>query len=418
MLDKLLSYKLSLVSLLIVIIGLLFSRALLSIGTVALFVFSILAFFKLYSLQKGYFKNPILWIPIILFLLNFVVLFSDYNLNDLIKDLEISFLWLIITFGLFVLSLNIQPTDYAKTRAFLYASVCLVGLLSAINYWLHQEEINQLLLQSKHIPIIGGMHHIYFGILNALLVLTKIAEWITNTNREKTKWLRIEDISAIFIFIWLHILTSRTGLYAFYLVIPIVIFTALYFNVKSFKKLHWIIIPLLIMPIISYQLFPSFKNKIANTTEDLKATQKGGEEVNFKSMGMRLEAWKNAISLIEQKLWFGHGAGNVESAMQRQYKTAHSELLEENRIGPHNQFFEFAIKFGISGAMLLLFLLFWLIFDAFRTKNLKLIGLVVFLSIILCLESVLERQQGVILFTLVYYLALPLGKNDRIITEQ
>ena len=224
--------------------------------------------------------------------------------------------------------------------------------------------------------------------------------------------LRVEDICTILIFISLHILSSRTGLYAFYLVIPLLILVALIFNFSYYKKLYWLVVPIVIMPIISYSFFPSFKNKIVNTTEDLQATKEGGDEVNFKSMGMRLEAWKNAISLIKQKPLIGHGAGNVESAMQQEYILSDSDLLKENRIGPHNQFFEFAIKFGISGMLLLLFLFFWLTLYAFRTKNLILLGLISFIFVTLCLESVLERQQGVILFSLIYFLALPLRKND------
>jgi O-antigen ligase len=415
MLDRFDAYKPSVVSFLIIIIGLLFSRALLSMGTVALFVCSIFLYSRFSLFQKAQIKQPFFWIPIVFFLLNFIALFGNYNASDLSKDLEISILWIVITIGLGVFGLKINANDYVKTRAFLYVVVCFVGLLSVINYWINQEEINRLLLQSKHIPVIGGMHHIYFGIFNALLVITKIAEWVTSTNRSKSIWLRIEDTSAFLIFIWLHILTSRTGLYAFYIVIPVIIITSLFFDLKRFKKLVWIIVPIVIMPIISYNVFPSFQNKIANTTEDLKATQKGGEEVNFKSMGMRLEAWKNAVLLIKQKPILGHGAGNVESAMQRAYNQSDSTLLQENRIGPHNQFFEFAIKFGILGALLLLFLIFWLIFHAFRTKNLKLIGLVGFISIILCLESVLERQQGVILFALIYYLAFPNNLSSAII---
>ena len=412
MLDKFDSYKLSLVFFLLVLFGLVLSRALISLGTVALFVTSIFIFIHFSQTQKAHFTSPIYWVPLVFFLLNFTVLFRIYNNNDLAKDFEISVLWLIITFGIGVLIQKISNYHYLFIRTVLFVVVGVIGLLSVINYLMHQEEINQLLLQSKHIPIVGGMHHIYFGILNALLVLTKIAEWITSTNREKNMRLRVEDICTILIFISLHILSSRTGLYAFYLVIPLLILVALIFNFSYYKKLYWLVVPIVIMPIISYSFFPSFKNKIVNTTEDLQATKEGGDEVNFKSMGMRLEAWKNAISLIKQKPLIGHGAGNVESAMQQEYILSDSDLLKENRIGPHNQFFEFAIKFGISGMLLLLFLFFWLTLYAFRTKNLILLGLISFIFVTLCLESVLERQQGVILFSLIYFLALPLRKND------
>jgi O-antigen ligase len=415
--DKLNSYKLSIVSFLLVIIGLLLSRALLSLGAVALFCTSLAFFYQFNSAQKRHFNNSIYWIPMVFFFLNLLILFGYYQTMELVKDLEISILWFLFTFGVGVLVLKISWQDYSKIRSFLFVIVCLIGLFSVINYWFHQEEINQLLLQSKHIPIIGGMHHIYFGILNALLIITKIAEWIMGTNRERGKWLFIEDVCAVLIFIWLHILSSRTGLYAFYIVIPCLIIVALFFNFKIYKKLYWLIIPIIIMPIISYSFFPSFKNKIANTTEDLKATKEGGEEVNFKSMGMRLEAWKHAFTLIKQKPILGHGAGNVERVMQQEYNNSGSELLIENRIGPHNQFLEYAIKFGILGPILLLFLLIKLIFYAFGAKNLRLVGLIVFVSIILCLESILERQQGVILFSLIYFLAFPINKNDLIFTQ-
>ncbi len=406
------TYRLSIASFAIVLIGVVLSRAFISIGSIALFLLSIGTFLPLSKNDKRNFIRLDFLIPFTFFLLTVAGFFREHDAKDLNKDLEISLLWFVCSFGIGIFTTNLKPFDYSRIRTLFYVLVCIVGLLSVINYLLHLEEINRLLLQSKHIPIFGGMHHIYFGILNALLVLTKIAEWITNTRRIRSKWLLIEDVSALLIFVWLHILTSRTGLYAFYLAIPALILVALYFNRHNYKKMYWLLIPIVLMPMISYSFFPSFKNKIANTTEDLKATKEGGEEVNYKSMGMRIEAWKNSIVLIKQKPIIGHGSGNVALAMEKTYEESGSLLVNENRIGPHNQFFEYAIKFGIMGAFLLLFLLFWLIISAFGTKNLVAIGLIVFVSIILCLESVLERQQGAVMFALIYFLAMYFPKND------
>ena len=157
MLDKFDSYKLSLVFFLLVLFGLVLSRALISLGTVALFVTSIFIFIHFSQTQKAHFTSPIYWVPLVFFLLNFTVLFRIYNNNDLAKDFEISVLWLIITFGIGVLIQKISNYHYLFIRTVLFVVVGVIGLLSVINYLMHQEEINQLLLQSKHIPIVGGI---------------------------------------------------------------------------------------------------------------------------------------------------------------------------------------------------------------------------------------------------------------------
>jgi O-antigen ligase len=192
-------------------------------------------------------------------------------------------------------------------------------------------------------------------------------------------------------------------LFSFYIVLlSILIFAAIQWKERR-KIISWVLLLAIVFPVISYITLPSFRNKIANTSEDIKATEKGGEDVNFKSMGMRKEAWKTAIEIIQSHPFIGVGSGNVESAMSKQYEKNQSLLITENRIGPHNQFLEFGIKNGLIGILLLLSLFIYLLVKGLRTQNLPLLATLALFSISFMLESVLERQHGIIIFALAFF---------------
>jgi O-antigen ligase len=388
------------ISLLLVMAGLLFSRAVLSIGVVLLFM-SALFFSKQplsYFPKSAWFYIPLLFLVFTLF--DFLRAESSSSWN---KDLEINVLWVVMAFSVSKLH-NLQESKlYPWLRIIFYCMVALINAISVIQYLLNREAIDLLLLQSKHIPIAGGMHHIYFGILNAGLILLKLSEWLIFRKEAHARWSKFEWAGVTIILISMHVLSSRTGLFSFYIVLlSILIFAAIQWKERR-KIISWVLLLAIVFPVISYITLPSFRNKIANTSEDIKATEKGGEDVNFKSMGMRKEAWKTAIEIIRSHPFIGVGSGNVESAMSKQYEKNQSLLIAENRIGPHNQFLEFGIKNGLIGILLLLSLFIYLLVKGLRTQNLPLLATLALFSISFMLESVLERQHGIIIFALAFF---------------
>lgn len=385
------------ISLLVVMAGLLFSRAVLSIGVILL-LFSALFFSKQ---PISYFpKSAWFYVPLLFLVLTLLDYFRAEVSSSWNKDVEINILWVVMAFSIAKLHDLHESKFNPWLKIIFYWMVALVNVISVFQYLQNREAIDLLLLQSKHIPIAGGMHHIYFGILNAGLILLKLSEWLFFSQETQYKGSKLEWAAVTTILISMHVLSSRTGLFSFYIVLlSILIYAAIQRREKR-KIISWVLFLAMVLPVISYLTLPSFRNKIANTTEDIKATENGGENVNFKSIGMRKEAWGMAMDIIRSHPFTGVGAGNVESAMSKQYEKNQSLLIAENRIGPHNQFLEFGIKNGILGILLLLSLFVYLLVKGLRTQNLPLLAMLALSSISFMLESVLERQHGIIIFAL------------------
>lgn len=275
------------------------------------------------------------------------------------------------------------------------AILAFTAVVSVFNYWMHFNEINALLLQSKHVPIIGDTHHIYFGIYLSLGFWTSVHYAMTG------RWTIYWKIVGLLLLFCIHILVSRTGLVALY--VSMAIFLAWFIKSQWHRPMvRWMWLPVLFIPILAYQFSGSFRSKLSNSFEDFQAL-KGGGEANYKSLAMRVEAWKTTLGIIQQNPLTGTGSVAFEERLQQQYVKNATSLYPENRIGPHNQFLEVGAKYGILATLILV--LTFIIGFLFNRNS---IWMTVFLAIFMVsflLESVLERQLGMIAFGLFYFLA-------------
>ncbi|MFY0643309.1 MAG: O-antigen ligase family protein [Bacteroidia bacterium] len=276
------------------------------------------------------------------------------------------------------------------------AVVLIIDIVSVWNYLANKEEIDQLLLQSKSIEIFGGLHHIHFGIINAICICILCFHILI-----EKKWRTFLSITAaIVLVICFHILSSRTGLVAFYSSVLVVL--GLYtVKEKAYKQGIIGLIVVVAVNIAAYNLSSSFRSKLANSVEDVESWD-SPEAVNYKSMGMRLEAYKICLEMIKDKPLFGFGASKAMPQMQVYYESTNSALYKENRIGPHNQFLEYGIKYGALGMLfLLIFFLYWLK-ASLKPLNYFVLLLVLLLAVSMQFESLLERQVSIYLTAVVF----------------
>lgn len=298
-----------------------------------------------------------------------------------------------IVVPLYVMSLPKKQCYYQNAWLFFVSVISLVALVSGVNYLIHFDEINELLLQSKHIPIFGKIHHIYFGIYQALGI------WVSLYFMRKGTHKKIWTVNAVVLLFMIHVLASRTGLVAFYASIGVFLVA---FVVKSGRIKPLVIggFLLVLVPLAGYQFSTSFRNKVLNSMEDFNAV-KSGKDINYKSLAMRVEAWRTGTAIFKEHPWLGIGTHQIDDEMQRQYIRNKTILYPENRIGPHNQFLEMSMAHGIMAAGLLV-LIFGLGYQNRIDSPLFLALITIFFTSFL-LESYLERQQGIIAFCLFFF---------------
>lgn len=367
------------------LIGILFAKALFSVAIGLMLILAIIDSAKRKTIEIPKVELAILGLIFFLYLID---LLRGGDLKIVQHKILLKSQLLILPLAMFQFKRQLRAHHKAilKYAVFLIA---FVNLSSLLNYFMDKEHYDQLLLQSKHIPITGGLHHIYFGILNTLCIMALITQSKNDSNG--LRWILI----AILV-LSMHVLSSRTGLLMLYSGF------VLWLIERSIRKakIKQLILGLLLvitMPVMSYYGSSSFRNKVHNSMEDIEHWQEG-KDINYKSMAMRLEAYQVSAETYKDAPFFGHSSGHAKRAMQKKYDELKSILVPENRIGPHNQFLESSMTHGIIGLILLILWLIVMYNDSRRGFTPLFLAMFV---IVFMFESALERQAGI--FMVVFF---------------
>jgi O-antigen ligase len=292
---------------------------------------------------------------------------------------------------------------------FLYA-MYLPGVVSVYNYFINKELFDQLILESKPLPIeFGyGIYHIQFSILIAascLLGLFILLKW------RLFELTQIEKLACIVLvlvnFICAHILGARTGLLSLYLGISFL--ALLEFRTLSKKVKIMAVIGALLIPVLVYTLSSSLRNRIQNTLVDLEVAWEG-KDANDYSFALRIQAWKNASDVISKHPIWGVGIGDADSVLFNNFNSVNSKIKTENRKNPHFQFLESSVQSGLISGVLYLLIILFAMYYAFKSSSiLGAIALLLFIAS--CFESILERQASVLGFTVLIAIAITLSQR-------
>ena len=254
---------------------------------------------------------------------------------------------------------------------------------AAINYLANRTFLSQMVLESKPLPLYSRVYHIEYSLLITVVLLFLTFLWIKN------KELRTSFFAVNYVLLWigLHLISARTGLLSYWLGMGWLIFK----NAKGLKlsKLKWVfaVCGLFLL------FIPTVKNRIINSYQDIQTTITGGD-INHKSFGQRVEAWKATSQLIKNKPWTGVGSNAFFPKLMGTYEEMGSTLRPSNWIGPHNQWLQWAAEYGLialfTGLLLLGIQLFY-----WQEQLIRVLWVLV-LGMASIFESIAERQAGVL----------------------
>jgi O-antigen ligase len=209
----------------------------------------------------------------------------------------------------------------------------------------------------------------------------------------------------------LHSLTSRTGLVAFYGGFLAYLFA--FMLQKGKWKLGVIILCFFALtPVISYQLIPSFKYRVDVTLWDVEYSSEEGADLNYQSVGLRFKTWACCVDVWKENPVLGVGFADMKEELFACYEAIDLQADRSKWLSSaHNQYLEQLLGGGIP-ALLLLLTLFLLPLWKSKWNNLDclLIGFLALLAAGMLTESFLERQLGINLFLIMYFLLIK--KND------
>jgi len=353
----------------------------------------------LYQVFRSGFKlRSLSWyecLPILLFLGNAIWYFFTNNHASMLTELRIKLPLLLIPFALhYIPRLSFKQILQTLQVFIIVLSAVLVATIT--NYLLHQETIDQLLLQSKAVPIITlskHFSHIYFGVMASF---TLLGAWYLFTIQHK--WTRYVWLSfALFIFTGLHIISSRTGLVTAYG--AIFIEGIRYMLVKK-AYVRGLIVFFLIGfgAVIAIKTVPALKNKVVNTMDDFDHYRKQHNLADW-SLTRRLIVLKLSTELIGRHPIVGVSPADSRDSLSNLYMKYHYDIPEEDRItDPHNQYLQYGVDIGLCGTFILLTIIFYPIIVLGKRIHPLLLALLIVSAIGMLFESLLERQFGVSFF--------------------
>ena len=161
----------------------------------------------------------------------------------------------------------------------------------------------------------------------------------------------------------------------------------------------------------NYLKYPGLRVRILKIIMGYDVYKKTGDP-SGSSVMQRVEYSKAAFDLIHDHFWFGVGTGDLEDALNDQYKRMGSELKKRYRFHAHNQFLAIFIALGVFG---FLWFLFTLIYPPIKQKRFGDYFFVTFFLLAIFSmfsDDTLETQAGVTFFAFFYALLL-FGKQKQ-----
>ncbi|MCS7027564.1 MAG: O-antigen ligase family protein [Bacteroidia bacterium] len=377
-------------------IGLTTSPALVSIS-VGILVASVWISKNWKTYLRNFIRNPLALGFAFLLVLHFISYFYTENIPELLKEIRIKLPLILLPVTLLNLP-NLSSKEKYLVWVLFILSVSFTACLTLANYLLHYEEITANIIHSKEVPIKPKMSHIYYSMIAAFAVWASVYAY----QYPVILWKRIEKkillALGLFIAICMHIFTARTGLVALY--VSSLVFAVYYIFVHKKYRLGIILLGLLVVvPVLSTFVFRGFHDRVVNTYIDLKKYQQG-QNISYRSISLRLVAWKTAGHIIKKNFLFGVGIGDNEDEMKKQYQNEQVNACQECLLlNTHNQFIEFTLAFGVLGGGTLLFVVIYPLWYASYRKNLLFMLFWTICLTSMLTEAILERQIGVTFMT-------------------
>lgn len=230
-------------------------------------------------------------------------------------------------------------------------------------------------------------HPIYISLLLSFSILFSFRL----LSRTSSKYCKALFILANIILFGFLVFFSRKGVLIGFLV------SISYLLLKTFSvskiKLSAVVI---VVFVTSFLLLPKSLERVEEVF-NLETYYNPIDEKN--STSIRIAVYKCAVINIAKTGFFGYGIGDVKNILNDCYKPTSSILLKTN-LNTHNQFLNSLLVNGFFGLFILFFVFYQNIFFSINNKDYLFTSILILYFIVMLTENILDRQNGVILFSL------------------
>jgi O-antigen ligase len=284
----------------------------------------------------------------LIFSLSFLFLLLSFFYSDNLKYLSerLQIKVPILLYALIWPSIGVLSQKQIKVIFYSLIIICVIsasGILT--NYALNYDEINELYLQSKIMP--GPINHIRYSLL-IVFVICVIYYFIKQQLIESKIEKKLMMATAIFLILFLHIYSVRSGLLTLYAVIAIGVINQV-IATKNYKQIGIAVGALVGIVMISLAISPTLRNKLINTKQDVNVYA-NQEDPNFNSLATRMVSYKTALEIAKENIWIGCGQGDLRDKNDALFRRDYPSIITP--IIPHNQFIYYLAATGLIGLII------------------------------------------------------------------
>jgi len=324
------------------------------------------------------------------------LLYSE-NLVFGLKDLLLKLPLLLFPFIIFTInSDNWSKKNTQRILQFFVLGNMVTLIISVVHSWtffrkdawfyhFHYEEASWF-----HHPSYASMYYCFsFAIIIYLFLHNKTKLW------EKT----IGGIGIILFSIEIILLDSRAGIVTFVSILLFYLFYILFFKRKLIPHLLASIVFLSGVFLLSYKLLPPEMNRIQSTISKIQENSKQPREKD-----VRLLIWNASFKVGMDNIPFGVGTGDIKKELKKQYEKEEYIVPYEENYNAHNQYLQIFVTLGMAGIIFFLSMMFLIFWIGYKAKNILFILLGIIIGINFAVESMLEKQAGIMFFSFFFVL--------------
>ncbi|TWI83228.1 hypothetical protein IQ13_1335 [Lacibacter cauensis] len=395
---------------LLMVIGFLCSRALLSIGTIVLITNAFIQGDLNERFRK--FSSDKLSVAIsCLFVLPFLSGLWSSNKEEWAAMMQDKLPLLLLPFAL-VLQKGIKQQQLVWFKLLWIGAMFAGSVWSTIQYLTALTHFNEAYRFSQTIPTPAANDHIRFsmGIVIALLFWLKLEEGKKITTRLLTLLVRAV---ALWFIVYLHLLGAKTGLLGLYVVVLPLLITQLYKTGK--RKIAALVTTMgLFLPLLAYTVLPTFRLRVHYVLFERLNWSTQAFAGNFSDEN-RWRSIQSGWYLFTHNWLTGVGYGDVKSQTAAWYATHAPAVAATQQFLPLNQWLMSGSGAGITAlllfgtvALLPFFLKKW-------KQHQQALAFVLFMNLVFLYESTIDDQLGVFVycfFILYWNCTINLEKNE------
>ncbi len=384
----------------LLLIGLLFSRAMMSIGMIVLAVNAVVNR-DVAKNFRAFLRRPALLGLTGIFLLYLLSGLNSDNLGYWLERLRMKLPFLFLPFA-FLSIPRFPPRLYLGLLAFFFWLIFVMASYSLMRFVVDLEDLTYLYRLGKVMPT--PVMHIRFSLMVAFSAA--IGWYLYNRGfafryPAERFWMLG---AALFLVFYLHLLAVRSGLLALYGM-------ALYFFIEEVirrRRYRVAVIAVLVFGaslLVSYHFIPTLKNKVDYTLYNIRLFR-ANSNLEELSDSYRLGSIEAGIQLGNRHFFTGVGIGDLKDESDR-YFEAHYPALAGKDLLPHNQYVLVYAAMGIVGLLYFVWATASPLFvsSAHRDPLFVAFHILIFLSFMV--EHTIEAQLG----TAFYLLFLLMGMS-------